>query len=66
MDLKILSNQIAYITINPSGSFLKSAQLGFEEVGLYPKHLIPKVDINTFGINFYKCLFVSLEKMNAR
>lgn len=35
-----LSNRIAYITINPRGNFLKSAQLGFRDVGLQPKHLI--------------------------
>ncbi len=35
-----LSEQIAYITINPDGKFLKSAQLGFDAVGLRPKFLI--------------------------
>ena len=35
-----LSDQIAYITINPSGNFLKSAQLGFQKVGVKPRHLI--------------------------
>lgn len=38
--LEKLSSQIAYITINPSGNFLKSAQLGFKEVGLKPSYLI--------------------------
>ena len=37
---KELSNKIAYITINPRGNFLKSAQVGFREVGLQPSHLI--------------------------
>lgn len=37
---KELSDRIAYITINPRGNFLKSAQLGFRDVGLQPKHLI--------------------------
>lgn len=40
LDLQKISGQIAYITINPRGNFLKSAQLGFKEVGLYPGHLI--------------------------
>ena len=35
-----LDNQIAYITINPSGKFLKSAQMGFEAVGIKPRYLI--------------------------
>lgn len=35
-----LSGQIAYITINPGGRFMKSAQMGFSEVGLNPKFLI--------------------------
>lgn len=35
-----LSEKIAYITINPSGKFLRSAQVGFKEVGLFPKFLI--------------------------
>jgi hypothetical protein len=35
-----LSSQIAYITINPSGKFLKSAQFGFADAGLQPKFLI--------------------------
>ena len=38
--LKELSNKIAYISINPSGNFLKSAQVGFRDVGLQPQHLI--------------------------
>lgn len=38
--LKELSNKIAYITINPKGSALKSAQKGFKLLGLEPKHLI--------------------------
>jgi methionyl-tRNA formyltransferase len=38
--LSKLSKQISYITINPRGNFLKSAQLGFRDVGLYPEHLI--------------------------
>jgi len=37
---KKLSDKIAYITINPRGNFLKSAQVGFREVGLQPSHLI--------------------------
>ncbi len=39
-ELNELSGKIAYITINPRGNFLKSAQLGFQEVGLTPEHLI--------------------------
>ncbi len=35
-----LSEQIAYITINPRGNFLKSAQQGFQNVGLHPKYLL--------------------------
>ena len=35
-----LSTQIAYISINPSGKFVKSAQIGFKEVGLFPKFMI--------------------------
>jgi folate-dependent phosphoribosylglycinamide formyltransferase PurN len=35
-----LSDKIAYITINPQGKFLKSAQLGFDAVGLRPKYLL--------------------------
>ncbi|MDP3442308.1 MAG: formyltransferase family protein, partial [Ignavibacteria bacterium] len=35
-----LSEQIAYISINPSGKFMKSAQVGFDKVGLRPKFLI--------------------------
>ena len=40
IELDELSSKIAYITINPNGNFLKSAQLGFEAVGLKPKYLI--------------------------
>lgn len=35
-----LSEQIAYITINPSGKFVKSAQLGMRANGLRPKYII--------------------------
>jgi folate-dependent phosphoribosylglycinamide formyltransferase PurN len=35
-----LNKKIAYITINPGGKFVKSAQLGFEAVGLRPECLI--------------------------
>ncbi len=35
-----LSEQIAFISINPSGKFVKSAQLGFDKVGLRPKFMI--------------------------
>lgn len=35
-----LNDRIAYITINPGGKFVKSAQLGFSSVGLAPSHLI--------------------------
>ena len=38
--LELLSKKIAYITINLRGHFLKSAKLGFSEVGLFPQHLI--------------------------
>lgn len=40
LDKSILSDYIAYISINPTGKFTKSAQVGFEEVGLYPKYMI--------------------------
>ena len=40
IELDNLSKKIAYITINPRGNFLKSAQVGFSEVGLHPMHLI--------------------------
>jgi len=35
-----LSKQIAYISINPSGKFVKSAQVGFKEVGVFPQYMI--------------------------
>jgi methionyl-tRNA formyltransferase len=38
--LKDLSKQIAYVTINPRGPFLKSLQAGFDEAGISPGHLI--------------------------
>lgn len=37
---EVLSEQIAYISINPSGKFVKSAQVGFKDVGLFPKYMI--------------------------
>ena len=40
INLRELEKRIAYITINPDGKFMKSAQLGFEAAGLYPQHLI--------------------------
>ena len=40
LDYSELSKKIAYITINTSGSYLKSIQKGFEEVNLFPEHLI--------------------------
>jgi phosphoribosylglycinamide formyltransferase-1 len=39
LDKKELSKKIAYISINPSGKFTKSAQVGFEQVGLYPRYM---------------------------
>jgi len=36
----VLSKQIAYISINPSGKFVKSAQVGFKDVGLFPEFMI--------------------------
>lgn len=35
-----ISEKIAYITINPSGKFVKSAQIGFRDVGIFPRFLI--------------------------
>jgi methionyl-tRNA formyltransferase len=35
-----ISAQTAYITINPSGKFVKSAQFGFDAAGLRPRFLI--------------------------
>jgi methionyl-tRNA formyltransferase len=35
-----LSKQIAYISINPYGKFVKSAQVGFKEVGVFPQYMI--------------------------
>jgi folate-dependent phosphoribosylglycinamide formyltransferase PurN len=35
-----LSNRIALISINPTGKFVKSAQFGFKELGLYPVLMI--------------------------
>ena len=40
LEIDKLSSQIADITINPRGNFIKSAQLGFKDVGLNPKYLI--------------------------
>jgi phosphoribosylglycinamide formyltransferase-1 len=40
LDKSELSQKIAYITINPTGKFTKSAQVGFQEVGLFPKYII--------------------------
>lgn len=61
INLSELSDKIAYITINPSGNFLKSAQKGFEEVGLYPKHLIYVRPTNRLKKEFkkYKLSFFS-------
>lgn len=39
-DKAVLSKQIAYISINPSGKFVKSAQVGFKDVGLFPEFMI--------------------------
>lgn len=39
-ELTALSSRIAYITINPGGKFIKSAQVGFAEAGLEPAHLV--------------------------
>ena len=59
--LSDLSKQIAYITINPQGNFLKSAQLGFQDVGLYPEHLIYvkptdrlKKEFKKYKLSFFK------------
>lgn len=56
-----LSNKIAYITINPRGNFLKSAQVGFRDVGLQPKHLIYvkpsdrlKKEFKKYKLSFFK------------
>ncbi len=59
--LKELSDKIAYITINPRGNFLKSAQVGFRDVGLQPKHLIYvkptdrlKKELRKYKLSFFK------------
>lgn len=59
--LKELSGKIAYITINPRGNFLKSAQVGFRDVGLYPEHLIYvkptdrlKKEFKKYKLSFFK------------
>jgi folate-dependent phosphoribosylglycinamide formyltransferase PurN len=59
--LQELSNKIAYITINPRGNFLKSAQVGFRDVGLQPKHLIYvkptdrlKKEFKKYKLSFFK------------
>ena len=59
--LSNLSKQIAYITINPQGNFLKSAQLGFQDVGLYPEHMIYvkptdrlKKEFKKYKLSFFK------------
>ncbi len=59
--LSDLSKQIAYITINPQGNFLKSAQLGFQDVGLFPEHLIYvkptdrlKKEFKKYKLSFFK------------
>ncbi len=60
-ELENISTKIAYITINPRGNFLKSAQVGFRDVGLYPKHLIYvkptdrlKKEIKKYKLSFFK------------
>lgn len=35
-----LSEQISYVTLNPSSQIMESVQIGFDEVGLHPKFLI--------------------------
>jgi folate-dependent phosphoribosylglycinamide formyltransferase PurN len=59
--LEELSGKIAYITINPRGNFLKSAQVGFRDVGLAPKHLIYvkptdrlKKEFKKYKLSFFK------------
>ena len=59
--LKELSEKIAYITINPRGNALKSAQIGFKEVGIEPRHLIYvkptdrlKNEFKKYKLSFFK------------
>ena len=59
--LQELSSKIAYITINPRGNFLKSAQMGFRDVGLQPQHLIYvkptdrlKKEFKKYKLSFFK------------
>ena len=59
--LQELSGKIAYITINPRGNFLKSAQVGFRDVGLQPQHLIYvkptdrlKKEFKKYKLSFFK------------
>src|SRR5438094_522724 len=35
-----LAQQMAYVTINPRGAFLRSLEAGFAEVGFFPAYLI--------------------------
>jgi folate-dependent phosphoribosylglycinamide formyltransferase PurN len=58
--LEELSGKIAYITINPRGNFLKSAQIGFRDVGLQPQHLIYVKPIDRLKKEFkrYKLSFL--------
>ena len=69
--LNELSGKIAYITINPRGNFLKSAQVGFKEVGLEPKYLIYvrptdrlKKEFKKYKLSFFKYfLFPQIKKL---
>lgn len=60
-ELQELSKKIAYITINPRGNFLKSAQVGFRDVGLFPEYLIYvkptdrlKKEFKKYKLSFFK------------
>ena len=62
LDHSELSKKIAYITINTSGSYLKSIQKGFEEVNLFPEHLIHISARERLKLEFKKYRFSMLSK----
>jgi folate-dependent phosphoribosylglycinamide formyltransferase PurN len=57
LDKSELSNKIAYISINPTGKFTKSAQIGFKNVGLFPKFMIHVNPKNRIKLEFAKYRF---------
>ena len=62
LDHSEISKKIAYITINTSGSYLKSIQKGFEEVNLFPEHLIHISARERLKLEFKKYRFSMLSK----